>query len=130
MELGTLLYHPSSIDIIEYKVTAIHTYENHTAYSAKSTGNVGACGNIQILVAEDTFGSLRFIKLEEDYEYGNGLEDFTEGIYFTSIQQAKLEYYTKALHQAQANMEQKQRLYEEAKRRYNQIQQIISVIKK
>ena len=130
MQVNDLLYHPASIDIIEFKVTVVHTYENHIVYSAKATNNVGACGRVQVLVSEDTFGVLRFIKLDGDYEYGNGLGDFIEGTYFTSLEQAKLAYYTIALTQACTNMEQKERLYKEAKRNYEKIKQLISVSKR
>lgn len=131
MQLNEIIYHPCSMDILEFKITGIHSYKTHTVYSAKATHNIGACGRIEVSLAEDQKGSLRFISLDDEqrYEYGSGLGDFTEGLYYTDKQEAKLAYYENHLTQAWTNMEHKERLYKEAKQNYEKIQNIIKVAK-
>ena len=131
MQLNDLVYHPMSLDILEFKIIGIHTYETHTIYSAKATHAIGACGKIEVSLAEDNHGVLRFISLdnEDKYEYGSGLQDFTEGLYYKNKQEARLAYYEAAKISFWTSMNEKERLYKQAKANYEKIENLIKVIK-
>ena len=50
LQINTKLYHPCSLDIIEFKITGIRQYEDSTLYEAKALDNVGACSRVEILL--------------------------------------------------------------------------------
>ena len=127
--LGTLLYKPCSIDIIEYKITAVVSYVNKTLYQAKATNNVGACGRIEILLYQEKFGNFRFMDCVKDYEHEKGLQDMVEGLYYVDKQQARLAYY--CIHETNARiaLDNKRRLYDQAKENLDVITKILKEIK-
>lgn len=129
MQINDLVFHPCSLDILEFKITGIHSYETHTIYSAKATHNVGACGRIEISLAEDNHGTLRFIGLDSESEYSSGLQDFTEGLYYNNKQKARLAYYKLAEMNSSINLDQKERIYKEAKANHEKIVNIIKIIR-
>lgn len=92
LKIGDRLWHPCSMDIIEHKVTSIRQFEDHNQYCLKATDNVGACGRVEVLIAEKK-GEFRFIGLLCDYEHESGLQDFVEGNYYVTKDEAKLEFY-------------------------------------
>jgi hypothetical protein len=130
INIGDKLYHPCSIDIIEHKVIGIREYENFTHYHLKAINNVGACGKLEVIISENN-SKLRFVELinEDNIEYSSGLQDFIEGIYYTDLLEAKLDFYSKQETLAWSNMDNKLRLYKEAETRYNQIKLLVNKIK-
>lgn len=94
MKIGDKLYHPCSVDIIEHKIISIREYEDHKQYCLKSIHNVGACGKVEVLVIEDGNDRFKFITLLNDYEHQSGLQDFVEGNYYLTLNEAKAEYYS------------------------------------
>ena len=129
MQINDLVFHPCSLDILEFKITGIHSYETHTIYLAKATHNVGACGRIEKSLAEDSHGTLRFIGLDSESEDSSGLQDFTEGMYYPNKQEAKLAYYKLAEMNSSINLDQKERIYKEAKANHEKIVNIIKIIR-
>jgi len=132
MKIRDNIYHPCSLDILEFQVTSIQTFENEdstlTVYTAKATAGVGACGRVEVLLTIDVHGLIRFYDLQKDYEYSKGLQDFVEGVYYTTKPEARLEYYNIQKTLAWSNMENKRRLYEEAKVSYDRCTQIIKEV--
>lgn len=129
MQINDIVFHPCSIDILEFKITGIHSYETHTIYSAKATNNVGACGRIEVSLAEDNHGILRFIGLDSESEYSSGLQDFTEGLYYKNKQEARLAYYEAARVGSSSNLNEKERSFKAAKENHEKIENLIKVIK-
>ncbi len=129
MQLKDILYHPCSMDIIHFTVSGIRSYEDHTIYEATANSNVGACGRVKILLTVDRKGVIRFISLADDYEYDSGLQDFVEGVYYTSKIYARAAYYEQQLLLCKSNMDNKERVYKEAKARYVQVQTLIKDLK-
>lgn len=138
VEIGNNMWHPCNMDIIEYKVISITKFETETnkgtkyftQYNLKAIRNVGACGRIEVIVSENN-GVFRFIELEdeESIEYSNGLQDFIEGNYYKSKTEAELEFYKQQEILAWSNMNKKERLFKEAKDRYEQIKLLVKTIK-
>jgi hypothetical protein len=130
MEIGQLVYHPCSVDIMEHKVTSIHDFGNFTLIHTKATHNVGACGKIEC-VLDYRKGRLLFVELidEEYLEYSSGLQDFVEGEYYTSKDDARKAFYTVQRTLAWKNMDNKERLYKEAVKRYEQMERILKDLK-
>lgn len=133
MKINDLLYHPCSLDIIEFRINKIHTIQDEnsefTTYTAKSTDSVGACGRIEVLLTVDIHGVIRFYDLVEDYEYSRGLHDCIEGYYFTTKSKARLEYYKIQETLSSTNVDSKKRLYEEAQTSHNRVKQILKEIR-
>lgn len=129
MKIGDSIYHPCSMDIIQHKIISIRQFEGFNHYVLKSVHNVGACGRIEVIVSENK-GKLRFIELidEENIEYASGLQDFIEGNYYFSENEAKKEFYKKQKTVCWANMENKKRLYEQAKAHYERVEKLIKMI--
>lgn len=127
INLGDLLWHPCSIDIMEHKVIGIHTYEGFAHIKTKATHNIGACGKVECIldVRKD---KCIFVELVDDIEYSSGLKDFVEGEYFFNKQEARKAFYDIQMNIAQKNMDEKRRWYEDAKKRFEQIEKIISEI--
>ena len=80
LQINDKLYHPCSLDIIEFKIIGIRQYEDSILYEAKALDNVGACGRVEILLKIDKYDVIRFIGIKDSYndEYGKGLEDFID----------------------------------------------------
>jgi len=129
MEINDIVYHPCNMDIIQHKITGIRTYEDHVLYEAKAIHPVGASGRIEILLSEDKKGNIRFTGLIDDPEYGNGLGDFVEGLYYKDQQKARLVYNEAQRILVWSNMEEKRRSYENAKFMYDKVEKIINTIK-
>ena len=94
LKVGDSVWHPCSIDIIEHKVVSITQYENFTHCNVRSVKNVGACGRVEVIldVRKDT---LLFVELvdEDTLPYARGLQDFVEGKYYTTLNEARVEFY-------------------------------------
>jgi hypothetical protein len=130
LSINDSVWHPCNMDIIEHKVISIRQFEDFNQYVLKAKNNVGACGKIEVIVSENN-GKLRFVELidEENIEYASGLGDFIEGNYYTTLDEARLEYYEQQRILCWSNMEQKKRLYEEAKNRYDQVELLVKELK-
>jgi len=125
LEIGQKLWHPLSLDIIPHKIISITEYEDKTIYTSKALGKVGACGEVEVELIIDRKGTIRFIGLAKDYEYDGGLQDFVEGQYFTLEADARRKYYDIQKTLAWANMDNKERIYKEAKVSYDRCVQIL-----
>jgi hypothetical protein len=130
IKIGDKLYHPMSIDIIEHKVISIRKFEDFNQYVLKATNNVGACGRVEVIVDEHK-GNLRFVELvdEDDIQYSSGLQDFVEGNYYRTLEEAKIVHYEIQRTLAWSNMDNKERLYKEAKVRYEQVDKLVKDLK-
>ena len=131
LQINTKLYHPCSLDIIEFKITGIRQYEDSTLYEAKALDNVGACGRVEILLKIDKYDVIRFIGIKDSYddEYGRGLEDFVEGKYYLKRLEARLEHNEQQRILCWDNMENKKRMYEQSKAMYDNVEKIVQGIK-
>jgi hypothetical protein len=126
IEIGTLLYHPCSVDIIEHKVIGIHQYETFTHYVCKATNNVGACGRLEIVLSQNK-NRLTLVELvdEENIPHASGLQDFIEGNYYTTKQEALLEFYRLHNTSYYSNMIRAKDTYERAVKAYERNQNLI-----
>lgn len=130
INIGDKMWHPCSMDIIEHEVIGIRHYETITLYELRSTKKVGASGRIEILVNKylDKFTFVQLID-EDLIEYARGLQDFIEGNYYLSYNEARLEFINKQRLLALSNMEEKKRLFNAANERYKQVCLLIETIK-
>lgn len=126
IKINDSLFHPCSLDIIEHKVTSIRQFEGFNHYVLKAVRNVGACGRLEVIVDEHK-GNLRFIELvdEEVIEHASGLQDFIEGNYYRTLPEARLVFYEQQKTLAWSNMNNKERLFKEAKDRYEQVKLLV-----
>ena len=131
LQINDKLYHPCSLDIIEFKITGIRQYEDSALYEAKALNNVGACGKVEILLKIDKYDVIRFIGIKDSYddEYGKGLEDFVEGKYYLEKLEARLEHNEQQLSLCRTSMENKKRIYEQSKAMYDKVEKILQGIK-
>ena len=131
LNIHDTLYHPCSIDILEFKVTGIRQYEDHKVYEAKAAYAVGACGRMEVLLTMDKYNVIRFMGVEDSYnhEYAYGLEDFVEGTYYLERLEARLAYNEQQRILAWSSMENKKRIYEESKTMYDKVEKIVAGIK-
>ena len=131
LQINDKLYHPCSLDIIEFKITGIRQYEDSTLYEAKALNNVGACGEVEILLKIDKYDVIRFIGIKDSYddEYGRGLEDFVEGKYYLEKLEARLEHNEQQRILCWTSMENKRRAYEQSKAMYDKVEKIVQGIK-
>lgn len=133
MKINDLVYHPCSIDVLEFKVIGIQYWSNATQsytkqYILKATSNVGACGKVEVLVMKYLDKYIFIGLIDEDLPYASGLQDFVEGNYYSDKDKARLEYYRQQELLAYNNMDNKLKVYQEAKARYEQIKSIIQKI--
>lgn len=131
LQINDKLYHPCSLDIIEFKITGIRQYEDSTLYEAKALYNVGACGRVEVLLKIDKYDVIRFIGIKDSYddEYGRGLEDFVEGKYYLERLEARLEHNEQQRILCWDNMENTRRIYETSKNMYDKVEKIVQGIK-
>ena len=131
LQINDKLYHPCSLDIIEFKIIGIRQYEDNVLYEAKALNNVGACGKVEILLKIDKYDVIRFIGIKDSYddEYGRGLEDFVEGKYYLERLEARLEHNEQQRILCWASMENKRRIYETSKNMYDKVEKIVQGIK-
>ena len=131
LQINTKLYHPCSLDIIEFKITGIRQYEDSTLYEAKVLDNEGACGREEVLLKIDKYDVIRFIGIKDSYddEYGRGLEDFVEGKYYLKRLEARLEHNEQQRILCWDSMENKKRIYETSKNMYDKVEKIVQGIK-
>jgi len=131
LNINDTLYHPCSLDILEFKITGIRQYEDHTVYEAKAAYNVGACGRVEVLLTTDKYNVIRFMGIEDSYnhEYEHGLEDFIEGTYYLDRLEARLAYNEQQRILAWSSMENKRRIYEESKAMYYKVEKVVAGIK-
>ena len=139
LNIGDKVYHPCSIDIVEHEINGIKTFETKdekiVRYIAKATHNVGACGRVEICLEVDKQNKIRFVGLANDYDdedesYCNHLGDFVEGLYYTSLNQARKDFYEIHRIDAYNDMRNKERLYEDAKKRYEKLCLLLEELKK
>ena len=131
LQINDKLYHPCSLDIIEFKIIGIRQYEDNILYEAKALNNVGACGKVEILLKIDKYDVIRFIGIKDSYddEYGKGLEDFVEGKYYLKRLEARLEHNEQQRLLCWTSMENKRRIYEQSKAMYDKVEKIVQGIK-
>ena len=131
LQINDKLYHPCSLDIIEFKIIGIRQYEDSILYEAKALNNVGACGKVEILLKIDKYDVIRFIGIKDSYddEYGRGLEDFVEGKYYLKRLEARLEHNEQQRILCWTSMENKRRAYEQSKAMYDNVEKIVQGIK-
>ena len=131
LQINDKLYHPCSLDIIEFKIIGIRQYEDSTLYEAKALYNVGACGRVEVLLKVDKYDVIRFIGIKDSYddEYGRGLEDFVEGKYYLERLEARLEHNEQQRILCWDNMENTRRIYETSKNMYDKVEKIVQGIK-
>ena len=131
LQINDKLYHPCSLDIIEFKIIGIRQYEDSILYEAKALNNVGACGRVEILLKIDKYDVIRFIGIKDSYddEYGRGLEDFVEGKYYLERLEARLEHNEQQRILCWTSMENKKRIYEQSKAMYDKVEKIVQGIK-
>jgi hypothetical protein len=92
LTLGQEVFCDCGLDILEYKVVEVRQAETITTYVLKSKHRVGQHrGGIEIVVFINGEGRIKYLELNsterEDCEFG--LEPFTEGNYFTTLEEAK-----------------------------------------
>lgn len=131
LQINDKLYHPCSLDIIEFTIIGIRQYEDSILYEAKALNNVGACGRVEILLKIDKYDVIRFIGIKDSYddEYGRGLEDFVEGKYYLKRLEARLEHNEQQRILCWDNMENKKHIYEQSKAMYDKVEKIVQGIK-
>ena len=129
MQIGTLLWHPCSMDIIPHKIIGIREYEDHTIYESQAQGSVGACGKVTVLLTVDSQDIIRFMSLSQHYEHESGLQDFVDGIYYTNHNQARLSYNEAQRTLVRSKMEEARRRYGDAKYTYDKVCKIIDSLK-
>lgn len=129
LKIGSSLWHPCNIDIIEHKIISIRQYEGFRHYVTKAVHNVGACGRVEVIL-DDHKDKLRFVELlnEENIEYSSGLQDFVEGNYYSDKRKAELEFYKQQETLTWSNMEQKKRWYDDAVKRHEQVKLLVKTI--
>lgn len=130
ININDSMWHPCSMDIIQYTVISIRQFEGFNHYVLQAVRNVGACGKIQVIVSENK-GKFRFIELidEEHIEYARGLGDFVEGYYYSSKDEAELAFYNELLKTVRNSTDHKLRLYQESKSNLDKIELLISELK-
>jgi hypothetical protein len=135
MKIGDKMWHPCNMDIIEHKVIGVHEFENNHGkrfkhWTLKAVHNVGACGKIEVVIDEHN-DKFRFIELidEENIAYSSGLQDFVEGNYYTTLEEAKVVFYTQQKWLVTTRVSELERLLTEAKNRLTQIESIIKIAK-
>lgn len=128
LKIGTLLWHPCSIDIIPHKIIGVRSYEDHTVYESQALGSVGACGKVKVLLYGDSKGVLRYSDMEHT-EHSSGLQDFVEGIYYTEQLEARLVFNEQQRILCWSKMEDFRRTYEAAKFQYEKVSTIVEGIK-
>ena len=128
LKIGQKLWHPMSMDIIPHEIISKTEYTDRVIYKAKALGPVGACGRVEVELAVDRKGAIHFIGLACDYEYDGGLQDFVEGQYYTVESEAKKEFYLIQKTLIWSNMEEKKRLYQEAKKSYERCIRILETL--
>lgn len=129
INLGDLVYHPMSVDIIEFKVISINQkLDQIIEYQLRSTHNVGACGILEIAVVPTDLGYLTYKELItcDNEEYSSGLGDFIEGKFYLNRLDARLKYYELFIYNLENNMDNKFQIYLEAKRSYDKSLKIIN----
>ena len=91
LSIGQDVFCDCQIDILEYSVKEIHQTEDMTYYTLRSKKGVGRHRFIEVSVFENKEGTIRYMELEncecDDSEFA--LEPFTDGKYFTTIEDAK-----------------------------------------
>lgn len=130
LEINQKVYHPCSLDIMKHKIASVTEYEDRVLYKAKSMHPIGACEVVEVLLSVDRKGAIRFIGLADDYEYDSGLQDFVEGKYYTSVFEARTEFYNVQKTLAGANVEKKKQSLLEAEKSYTRVCKILDEIKK
>ena len=138
IKVNDSLWHPCNMDIIEHKVISIHKFTTErkgkiikgTQYTTKSKHNIGACGRLEVVLSENN-GKLVFIELidEEYIEHSSGLQDFVEGNYYITKDEAKLEFYQQQEILSWSSMDKKKRLYDESKKSYERVKLLVKELK-
>ncbi len=135
LNIGDILWHPCSMDIIKHKVIGINKFidfrkKEFVHYTLKATDNVGACGRIEIIIDEHK-GKYRFVELinEDNIKYASGLQDFIEGNYYTDENEAKVEFYDKQYYLCSERVRKIKSSLAEAERDFERVKAIIKVAK-
>lgn len=119
LSLGQNVFCDCGIDVLEYTVKEIHQTEDMTYYTLRSKKGVGRNRFIEVSVFENKEGTIRYMELEDcscdDSE--DGLEPFTNGKYFTSLEAAKSSFAKTQIELIEANTEDLRRRIAENDRR-------------
>ncbi len=130
LKVGDSVWHPCSLDIIEHKVISITQYERFTHCHVRSVKNVGACGRVEVIldVRKDT---LLFVELvdEDTLPYARGLQDFVEGKYYTTLNEARIEFYKVQERLALRDVENLEKRLKDAKSIYETVKLLIKTFK-
>jgi predicted nucleotidyltransferase len=131
LEIGQSLWHPCNMDIIEHRITGIRQYEDCVQYETKAVRNIGASGKLSLLLShkDSRITFIGYVHGEESVEYESGLQDFVEGKYYTNYDEARLEFHEQQRILAWSNMNNKKRLYDEAKARHDQVDLLVKELK-
>ena len=135
MNIGDKLWHPCNMDIIEHKIIGVNEFEDSRGklfkhYTLQAIHNVGACGKLSVIVDEHK-GKFRFVELvnEENIEYASGLQDFIEGNYYSTKEEAEIEFYEQQRILAVSRTWQYEKLLKDAQDRVKQVEAIIKIAK-
>ncbi len=130
LKIDQLVWHPCSMDIIEHKVISIRAFKGFNHYVLKATHNVGACGRIEVIISQNK-DNLTFVELinEENIQYASGLQDFVEGKYYTSRDEAELAFYDVQLSLWRRSIDKHKTALAEAERHYQRVKAIVDIAK-
>lgn len=131
IELGTLVYKPCSLDILEFKVTAYGVSEACVVYTLKATHPIGAQRKVEVLVTGNN-NRLHYAGTSDDDEdntYSRGLVDFIEGEYYVDKAKARIAYYDAQEMTCRINLDAAERIVKERKETLLRVQGIIKQIK-
>lgn len=130
IKIGDEFFHPCSIDIMQHKVVSIRQFNGFNHYVLKATHNIGACGKLEVIIDEHK-GKFRFVELidEENIEHARGLQDFIEGDYYRTLDEARIVFYDKQRTLYQLSVYDKERILAEAKRNLERVEAIIKQAK-
>lgn len=131
INIGDKVYHPCSMDILEFKIVGIRKYEDHNTYEAESVRSVGQYSKIKVLLIDTD--ALRYIEMlhptEEELGHSVGLSDFTEGIYYKTLDEARLKYHDAQLILCWSSVNKWKQLHDEAVKNYDRNKKIIDDLK-
>ena len=131
LKIGDRLWHPMAYDVIEHKIIGVREYESGVQYETESIRNVGASYRLQLLLShiENKIIFIGYVYGEDSVEYESGLQDFVEGYYYTDKLEAELKHYDIQRLLVKTNMDNKKRLYDQAKNHYDRYEKLINDVK-
>lgn len=130
LKIDQLVWHPCSMDIIEHKVISIRTFKSFNHYVLKATHNVGACGRVEVIISQNK-DNLTFVELidAENIQHASGLQDFIEGKYYVSKDEAELVFYNQQLSLWRGSIDKHKTALVEAEKHYQRVKIIVDTAK-